>query len=277
MTRLAAALAPLLLAGATLAAALQGRVSDADLPVFRSPFDFSPAAEGGVAVLEDLEGTVRLAPGGPQAASLAGVSSPKALATDETGLLLVLQGTSEVAAFRRGRESWHVKLQGSTRPSRPTGLAARNGIFWVVDRNPARVLLYAYDGKQLASLDLKPWARSPFAVALGPSGEAFVTDPLGPAVVALTPAGTFAGTLSLGGTGVTRPTGVAVDPGGRVWVSDGVTGTIVSIDPKAGGIALQGDKKARFQDPLRLGWARGALWILEGRTGRIKRAEWEAP
>ena len=64
----------------------------------------------------------------------------------------------------------------------------------------------------------------------------------------------------------------------RVWVSDGVTGMIVRVDPKDGVHTVRwGDKSPRIQDPLRLGWARGALWILEGRAGRIKRADWEAP
>jgi streptogramin lyase len=268
----------LVLTATSLAAPLTGRLSDANFPAFRTPFDFAPGADGGIAVLEDLEAAVRLAPGGPNAPALAGVSGAKVLAADETGLLLVMDGNANVTAFRRGRESWRIKLQAGQRPARPVGLAARNGIFWVVDRNPARVLLYAYDGKQLAATDLKPWARSPFSIALGPSGEAFVTDPLGPAVIALTPAGSFSATLALEGTGVTRPTGVAVDPGARVWVSDGVTGVIVCIDPKDGAQTVRwADKSPRIQDPLRLGWARGALWILEGRAGRIKRADWEAP
>lgn len=267
------------LALAAVAAALETRVSDTDLPVFRSPFDFAPAAEGGVAVLEDLEGAVRLATGGAKAQSLASGSAPRLVAADENGLLLVLEGPSTVVAYRRGREAWRVRLQGDARPARPAGMAARNGILWIADRLPARVLLYAFDGKQVAVSDLKPWARSPFSVALGAAGEGYVTDPMGPAVVALSPAGSYTGVLDLAGTGITRPTGVAVDPGGRVWVSDGVTGALTRLDPKGGApsAARSGGKAVRFQDPLRLGWGRGALWVLEGRTGRVKRISWEEP
>ena len=276
MRRPAAAAAFALLAAASWGATLEGRISETELPTFRAPFDFAPGAEGGVVVLEDLEGTVRLVPGGARVSTLAGVASPKLLAADETGLLLVLDGTSGVAAFRKGRESWRMKLQGDIRPGRPVGMAARNGIIWIADRSPARVLLFAYDGKRLAVTDLRPWARSPFSVALGSSGEAFVTDPMGPAVVALTPAGSFSASLSLEGTGVTRPTGVAVDPSGKVWVSDGVTGVVSCLDPKGGIHTVHcGGKPPRFQDPLRLGWARGALWVLEGKPGRVKRADWE--
>lgn len=274
--RLAAA--ALLLAWAPQVAALEVRVADPDLPTFRSPFDFAPAAEGGVAVLEDLEGVVRLAAGGTKSQALPAGGAPRLVAADESGLLLVLEGTSAVAAYRKGREAWRVRLQGEVRPSRPSGMAARNGLLWLVERSPARALLYAFDGKQVAVADLRPWARSPFSVALGPKGEAYVTDPLGPAVVTLSPAGSYTGALNLGGTGVTRPTGVALDGGGRVWVSDGVTGILACFDAGGAPVAVRaGGKAPRLRDPLRLGWARGALWVLEGRTGRVKRVDWEEP
>jgi streptogramin lyase len=157
-------------------------------------------------------------------------------------------------------------------------MAARNGILWMVERSPARALLYAFDGKPLAVTDLRPWARSPFSVSLGARGEAYVTDPLGPAIVALSPAGSYTGVLSLSGTGVTRPTGVAVDPAGRVWVSDGVTGGLTGFDPAGAPVPVRSAGKVlRLHDPLRLGWARGSLWVLEGKTGRVRRIEWEGP
>jgi streptogramin lyase len=256
---------------------IEGRGAEADITGLRTPIDFAPLPEGSAAVLEDLDGVVRIAHGGSRV-TLSGPSSPRALAVDESGLLLILEGTSGVAGYRKGKEAWRVRFSGDAKLQRPVGMAARNGIIWLVERNPARVLLYAYDGKSLGTTDLKPWVRSAFSVALGPAGEGYVTDPLGPAVVALSAAGTYQSTLSLAGTGVTRPSGLAVDAAGRVWVSDGVTGTLACLAPKGDALSVRIDgKRPRFQDPIRLGWTRGTLWILEAKPGRIRRVQWEEP
>jgi streptogramin lyase len=179
-----------------------------------------------------------------------------------------------VVTFQDGREVWSAALEGDVLPVAPVGADARDGTLWVVDKAPPRLLLFAFDGASLGWVDLSKWARSPFSIALGPSGEAFVSDPLGPAVLAFSPSASFVGTLDLTGTGVTRPTGLAVGPEGRLWVSDGVTGRVACIDTSAQepGQRCVGHP-ARFHDPLRLSWWDGALWILEGLPGRVQRLE----
>lgn len=267
-----------LLLAALCASALELRVVEGEAVGLRNPFDLAPLDDDTAAILEDLDGVVRVIRGSSRTV-LGGLTAPRALAVDETGLLLVLDGPSGLVGFRRGKEAWRVKLGGEVKPpARTVGMAARNGLVWLVDRASPRVALFAFDGQGLRSVDLKARARSPFGVALGAAGEVFVTDPLGPAVLALSPSGTFQATFRLGGTGVTRPTGVTVDGSGRVWVSDGVTGTVTCFSAKGDMLAVRyAGRRLRFQDPLRLGSSRGFLWILEGRPGRLRRAQWEEP
>ena len=269
----------LLLAAAGYAAPLAGRVASPPLLVFSHPFDFAPAADG-VYVLEDLQRRVLRGRPGVAALPLAGLRQPLALARDPDGLLLVLDildsGELGLHTYRAGRALRSVPLRGEVVPERPVSAAAGDGILWLVERTPPRLYLYAYDGASLGWVDLAAVARSPFAVALGAAGEAFVTDPMGPAVLSFSPAGEYLGLIELEGTGITRPTGVAADRNGRVWVSDGVIGHVVVLDP--GGAHSQLEERGellRFRSPLRLAWRSGALWVLEADGGRVRIVELE--
>ncbi|MHB8767006.1 MAG: Vgb family protein [Deferrisomatales bacterium] len=263
-----------------VAAALDVGGPPGEVAGFALPFDLAPLPGRGVAVLEDRAGRVLAAPGRGPREALAGLAAPRAVATDEAGLLLVLDGTgdrSRVVAFRDGREAWRVALPADPSPGRPVAAAAREGILWVVDRSPPRLLLYAYTGKSLGWVDLAPLARAPFSVALGPAGEAYLADPMGPGVLRFSPAGSYTGAVNLAGSGITRPTGLAIDPRGRLWVSDGVTGRVTAVDPGGGREELtSGGAPLGFDDPLRLAWREGVLWVLEARAGRVRRLNVEA-
>jgi hypothetical protein len=203
-----------------------------------------------------------------------------ALARDPDGLLHVVDtldsGELGLRTYRAGRALGAVPLQGEVVPERPVSAAAGDDILWLVERSPPRLFLYAYDGASLGWVDLVEVARSPFGVALGATGEAFVTDPMGPAVLSFTPAGEYLGTIGLEGTGITRPTGVAADPGGRVWVSDGVVGHLAALDPVGEHSKLEErGELLRFGSPLRLAWWSGALWVLEADSGRVRIVELE--
>ncbi len=281
MSRVSALALVALLLGGGLAGALEAQFVGAPLAGFRAPFDFVPTPGGaGVTVLEDLARRVVSAGERGRSETLPGLQRPRALGVDEDGVVVVLDQRTPwtLTGFREGRELWRRELKGDPSPADPVALAARDGVAWVVDRSPPRALLFAYDGTSLGWVDLKGQARSPFSLALGPAGEAFVVDPLGPAVVSLSPTGALLGRISLDGTGVTRPTGLAVGPSGRVWVSDGVTGRVVCLDPGGTSGAVRcGGESLRFEDPLRLAWAEGQLWVLEARLGRIRRIKVEGP
>ncbi len=278
--RAAVLAAVLLVAAAGHGAPLAGRVARPPLPVFSQPFDFAPASGDGVYALEDLQ--KRVLRGRPRAAAvpLDGLRQPLALARDPDGLLHVVDtldsGELGLRTYRADQALRAVPLRGEVVPTRPVSAAAGDGILWLVERTPPRLYLYAYDGASLGWVDLAGVARSPFAVALGPAGEAFVTDPMGPAVLSFSPAGEYLGPIGLEGTGITRPTGVAADPNGRVWVSDGVIGHVAALHP--GGDHSQLEERGellRFRSPLRLAWRSGALWVLEADSGRVRIVELE--
>lgn len=271
-----------LLAGLVLAAerpgAAEGSPAGGVLAGLRGAFDFVPSPDAaGAFVLEDGARRVVFLRERGRSEPLPGLREPRAVALDEDGVLLVLDAGPPwtLVGFRGNREAWRVALRGDLVPRSPVALAARNQVVWVLDRAPPRAFLYAYGGAGLGWSDLAGHARSPFSLALGTGGEAFVSDPLGPGVLRLSPTGTFLGVLSLGGSGVTRPTGLAVAGGGRVWVSDGVTGRISCFDAGSGG-RCRADLP-RFEDPLRLAWAEGQLWVLEARPGRVRRLAREEP
>lgn len=265
-----------LLVGAALGWAQESRQREAEFPGFQAPFAFAAAPGRALFVLEDRQRRVVAAKGRSRVSALPLLKDPSGLDADETGTLWVLDGRRPftLVSFREGRDPEVRPLKGDSLPSTPVDLAARLGVVWVLDRDPPRLLLYAYDGALLGRVDLAGLARAPFSVTLGAAGEAFVTDPLGPAVLSFSSAGSLLGSLPLEGTGVTRPTGIAVDASGRVWVSDGVTGLIVPL-PALGSTpgSRHPGPKLRFTDPLRLLWWDDALWVLEGQTGRVKRVE----
>lgn len=258
------------------AVAMEAKICDPGTPGFQLPIDFAPGVEGGVAVLEDLIDTIHLFQSRKNMVSVKGLEYPKTLASDDTGLLLVYEATGQLVAFEGNKEAWRVEIQGDVFPENPVGMDARNGTVWIIDRSPQKIFLYAYDGASLGVFDIDQWARSPFSVVLGPSGEAYISDPMGPAVLTFSPAGTYMGNIDLNGTGITRPTGVAVDSGGNVWVSDGVSGRVVSMAASGDRPEVWcGGKRLHFDDPIRLSWADGALWVLEGRIGRVRKVELE--
>ncbi|WP_025321264.1 NHL repeat-containing protein [Deferrisoma camini] len=241
------------------------------LPAMNQPRSFAVDRDGRVWWVEDLSGRVLRGRPGGRAAEVPGVPRPAAVAAAPEGAVLVLH--SGAGGFRlalwAGGERRSVPLIAEPPLGDPAGMAARDGIVWVVDRRPRRVVLFAYDGSALAWTDLSERARAPFSVALGPAGEGYVTDPAGPAVLAFNPSGAYLGTLDVGGTGLTRPTGVTVDGKGRVWVSDGVTGVLVLLDPARGGTTVRANGRAiRFADPLRLRW-RKRVWVLDAAPGRM--------
>lgn len=263
---------------------LAGRLTSPSFAAFSRPFDFAPAADGEVVVLEGQPG--RVMRGRPNAAPVAvdALNQPLTVARDPDGLLHVVDtldteeggGALGLRTFRADPPAQPVPLQGDAVPKQPVSAAAGDGILWLVERTPPRLHLYAYDGTSLGWVDLAQVARAPFGIALGPSGEAFVTDPLGPAVLSFSPTGELLGKLSLEGTGITRPTGIAVDSSGRVWVSDGVIGHVTALEP--GGAHSKLEERGsllRFGSPLRLAWQPGALWVLEADSGRVRIVELE--
>jgi len=259
---------------------LAGSLTSPSFAAFSRPFDFAPAPDGEVVVLEGQPGRVVRERPNAAPATIAGLNRPLAVARDPDGLLHVVDtldsGALGLRTYRADQPARALPLQGDVVPTHPVGAAAGDGILWLVERTPPRLHLYAYDGTSLGWVDLEQVARAPFGIALGPSGEAFITDPLGPAVLSFSPTGELLGKLALEGTGITRPTGITVDSSGRVWVSDGVIGHVTALEPAGAHLILEErGKLLRFGSPLRLAWRPGALWVLEADSGRVRIVELE--
>lgn len=259
---------------------LVGRLTSPSFAAFSRPFDFAPAPDGEVVVLEGQPGRVVRERPNAAPVTVEGLDRPLAVARDRDGLLHVVDtldsGGLGLRTYRADLAARAVPLQGDAVPEQPVSAAAGDGILWLVERAPPRLHLYAYDGTSLGWVDLAQVARAPFGIALGPSGEAFITDPLGPAVLSFSPTGELLGSLSLEGTGITRPTGITVDSSGRVWVSDGVIGHVAALEPAGAHSKLEErGRLLHFGSPLRLAWRPGALWVLDADSGRVRLVELE--
>ncbi len=241
----------------------------------------------GLAVLEPLRGRVRIATlksngRASKWTTLMGLERPVALAADETGLLLVVEKRQHdltLVSYRDGKPVTERQKLGLKANRKIKGCAARSGILWLVLAEPVEIRLYSFDAKPVARADgVERYTAAPFSVALGADGSAFVTDPMGPAVVTFSGSASFKVRYDLTGTGVTRPSGVAVDAWGGVWVSDGITGRVVCLEPgpQSARIGCAGPNQILYDDPLRLAadpTGKFGVAILECRPGIIMRLE----
>lgn len=202
------------------------------------------------------------------------VGRPRGAGGDGKGQAVVVTGDA-TAGYRANLFAGLRKLRSfDLKPGSPlagiTDAAMANEIIWLLQQTPPLVVLFGADGAELARANLSGVANAPFSLALGPSGEGYVTDPLGPSVIELTAFGQYKATHKLSGTGFTRPTGVAVGIGGRLWISDTVTGEVAPFTIQNRQLAREpGLNPSQADDPLRLAISADTLWVLSGWTARI--------
>ncbi|TAL17762.1 hypothetical protein EPN96_04355 [bacterium] len=207
---------------------------------------------------------------------LPGVESASAIAGDETGLLLVVSRKGEdyfLSSWRMGEsDKTQRKLKLPRAMSGLSGAAAGNGMLWLVFRKPVGVLFFAYDGMLLGEAEGTEFLRSPYSVALSGLGEAFVTDPMGPSIVRFRSTGQKEQVYDLTGTGMTRPTGIAVGSDGAVLVSDGLTGGLARLKTSGSVWDLEFSGEKNFDEPLRIctdNLSNRGVFALEARSGKI--------
>jgi DNA-binding beta-propeller fold protein YncE len=116
-----------------------------------------------------------------------------------------------------------------------------NGDVYVSDRPAATIYIYSADGTYLRAFDpgpdLKGWA--PLGIAFDRSGNLFATSVGAPfqAVHEFGPDGTFIRTFGKPEE-FSFPNGVAVDPAGKVYVSDSNNGRLVVFDRDGNELAV---------------------------------------
>ncbi len=208
---------------------------------------------------------------------LEGTSGAKAIAGDETGLLLVISrdgGSYWLSTYRFGkRDTEPVYLAFEKPVGEISGISARSGILWVTFRNPSNILLLAYDGELLGRATDIDLLNSPFSIAIDMVGEGYVTDPLGPSIVRFSSSGVLQQVYDLKDTGIVRPTGIAVDDSGIIWISDGISGRIAQMETFGDTWDIYWPGNRRYSDPLRLGFdtfTMKGVMVVEGRIGRLR-------
>ena len=164
---------------------------------------------------------------------------PRGLAVDQAGRLYVMDtGNKRVVVF--DANGAFITQFGSAgvetgQFDEPVGIAidAQNNIY-ITDTWNQRVQVFTpgADGKSFTparAWDISGWAgqstdNKPFIAVSPVTGDVFVTDPEKPRVLEFDAQGTFVrgwGDYSTGPDGFGLASGVAVEPDGTVWVSDG--------------------------------------------------------
>ncbi|KPJ78117.1 MAG: hypothetical protein AMJ54_05350 [Deltaproteobacteria bacterium SG8_13] len=135
---------------------------------------------------------------------------------------------------------------------------------YVVDNDNHRVLDYRLSDLQLIDVYGKPGTaklefKYPFLITLDKQKRLYVVDVTNTRVQVLKPGGTYAGTI--GDWGVEpgeffRPKGIAIDPAGRVFISDSYMGVIQIFNPMGEFHAVAGEPSNRavkkFRTPVGL-------------------------
>jgi DNA-binding beta-propeller fold protein YncE len=175
------------------------------------------------------------------------------LAFDSTGAFvrdwrdadgLVFAGLVDVAVDRAGRVfaldggngriieiqpdgtafGWGTVGSGDGQLSRPTGLAVAGGTVVVADEGNARIVEFDPQGMYLESLDVPEWHGATDGVAdvaINDAGEIWASVPGANSIVKFRADGSEAGTLApTGDDQLDQPSGLALQPGGALFVSN---------------------------------------------------------
>jgi uncharacterized protein (TIGR03663 family) len=175
-------------------------------------------------------------PSGPD--SLLALYGPRAIAFTPSGNLLVTDtGNSRVIEFTPdGKPVGSFGSHGSDpgQFQEPVGIAvAPNGTIYVADSWNGRVQVFDASQQYLRSLPVSGWENrdienKPYLTLL-PNGNLLLSQPFAGRLLELSSNGsTIRDITSAGGdTPLTRPIGVAADPSGKVYVSDGGSNQVI--------------------------------------------------
>ena len=153
-----------------------------------------------------------------------GFFGPRAIVLSGGSLYVTDTGNKRVVRFdAEGKvtDSWGGAGSDPGQFVEPVGLCAdAAGRIYVADTGNHRVQVFEADGafvRQFPVYGWKDFYTEPY-IAVGPSESVFVTDSWKARIAQYDGKGTFV--RSFQSTGMKAPTGIALDPFGRVWVSD---------------------------------------------------------
>jgi len=244
---------------------------------FDEPSDVAVSKEGRIYVVDGVNNRIKIFdPDGTPVSSFGTEGSgsgrfrfPLGIDVDDSGNIYIADsGNHRVQIFDRQANflsKIDLPAKGTT-PADPTDVAvdtARDRLY-VVDNDNHRVFFYKLSTLKLEKSVGEPGEqdlmfRYPFLMALDRGGDLYVVDVINTRVQAINPDGLFI--TDIGGWGVEkgeffRPKGVAVDGGGRVFVSDSYMGVIQVFDTWGEFQGVLGDRQKetiqRFRTPVGL-------------------------
>ena len=161
-----------------------------------------------------------------------GFFGPRGVALSGDSLFVTDTGNKRVVRFdREGKVAgaWGGAGNGPGQFVEPVGLAAdAGGRIYVADTGNHRVQAFETDGRFVRQFPVYGWKdfyTEPY-IAVGPSESVFVTDSWKGRIAHYDAAGNLQKSYSA--TGLKSPTGIALDPFGRVFVSDRGQNRIIS-------------------------------------------------
>jgi DNA-binding beta-propeller fold protein YncE len=187
-------------------------------------------------------------PGGTRVAGVGRLNLPEGLATSG-GRLYVADNRNDRVVVWTTKGKWISRLarRGAAkgRTTSPWGVALSSGILYVIDQANERINRYSTSGRSLGSLGVFGLGNgagfvSPYAIAVDAKRKIiYVTDSTADRVLIYRTTGRYLTSFGAPGFSVgqfDRPTGVALDSAGDVYVADYCNQRIVHYAPGGAGV-----------------------------------------
>jgi DNA-binding beta-propeller fold protein YncE len=245
------------------------------------PFGVAASEDGAVFVADpDLPGVLRVGPEGglePVACRDRAWSAPMAVAVGGGGELWVADGgAAEVVVVPPDHRC---RAIGAGQLERPTGVALAAGRVVVADPPRHQLVVFSTDGALIARWGSEGEGDDQlhFPTAVATAGEGVLAvDALNFRVVRVSPDGHGAPALGARGDeggALARPKCVAVDPSGRVYVSDAQRDLVLVYDARGAfeyAAGASGAEPGAFQHPAGVAVLRDRLYVADSHNARIQ-------
>lgn len=245
------------------------------------PYDVAADRRGVMLVLDaGRRSIVLFTPKGEFLREISGKGSwrdPQAVAAGPDGAILLADGSAgrvlELDSSGKVRREYR-----AGKNARITGVGAFGGAVYCADNRNDRILVF-----RKGAATPESWGRrgdapgdfhAPFRVVIDGAGRVFVTDVLNARVQWFSAFGQHLGVLKKFGAGegrILRPTGIALESRGRIWIGDSYTGFVQLFEESGTFVRSVGppESKLSFGDPAGLAVSPSGLWVADQKAGRI--------
>lgn len=206
--------------------------------------------------------------------------------SDPFGITVGPDGTIYVAdaggspAVRRIDADGHVSTVSTTALEAPSAIAVDgSGVLYVADTGADAIVRISPDGATSRLADAADGLNGPVGVAVDAAGRVIVADTYNDRIVAIAPDGSVTPLAGIGTPGFAdgpaasasfdTPTGVAVDPGGTIYVADLGNGAVRVITPSGDVRTIAPGSADPFIRPMAVAVAAGGEIYVADDRGRI--------